>query len=83
MDPITELLTKKKFAFKKYVNWIIYKTYDYDNPVKEVCELAFKEWQNMSLNDKYINCSKLKYILLTAESMNDWVNEMNKNNVIF
>ena len=83
MDLITEQLCKKKYAFKKYVNWIIYKSCEYENPVKEICELAFKEWENLSVDDKYINCSQLKYILLTAKSMNDWVNEMNKHNVIF
>jgi len=83
MDPTIEILIKKKFAFKKYVNWIVNKTGYYENPVKEVSELAFKEWDNLSLDDKYINCYQLKYILLTAASMNDWVNEMRNHNVIF
>ena len=83
MDSITEQICKKKYAFKKYVNWMVNKTGYYENPVKDISELAFKEWDNLSLDDKYINCSQLKYILLTAKSMNNWVNEMNKHNVIF
>ena len=83
MDPTTELLTKKKYAFKKYVNWIVNQNDYHDNPVKEVSELAFKEWDNLPLDDKFINCCQLKYILLTAASMNNWVNEMRNHNVVF
>ena len=76
MDPTTELLTKKKFAFKKYINWMVNKTDYYENPVKEISELAFKEWDNLSLDDKYINCSQFNYILLTASPMNNWINDI-------